>query len=1531
MNISKRITSCAVAFALGALSWSALAGTPQSATALPRGIEPRVSGLLPLDGNGTQTAERSGVKPLKAPLAASLPGYDAAAAAPRASAPARAASAGPALYGSVVSANSWTPANQSSKTGMYRIPVTQGGTFEAISVGSDAPNASWGGTMAGDTYYSAYAYDGYMTYYYLSSYNPETWERIRRTNTGSKGCMARDLAYDVTTGKTFGCFQKEFGSGYVLGTINLTTCSVSQIRSVTEPYVALAVDADGMLYGIATVSDPLSGAVTGSNLYSIDKNSGASSLIGETGCLPYYNTSAVIDPVTNKMYWAVAQADDTSALYEVNLISGRAVKVCDFPDGEQVCGLWIDTPEADAKAPAAVTGISADFPGGSLSGTVTFTAPSTLFDGSPATGQLNYAVMHGNTVLATGTTTCGAVTTANVTVPQGGNYDLTVKVSNAAGDSPVAHVELYIGKGTPAKPQVTVSYADGMMHVSWTAVTESQNGGYVNPAEVTYRVVRYPSRVVSAEATTATSLDESVDEPDLLSEFYYTVEASYAGGKSGEAESNHVILGANRPPYSCGLNTPESLDFWTVIDANDDRKTWGFQSSDNAAGIGYNRELAMDDWLIAPPLRLEAGKSYRLTFDARTMSTDEETFTVMLGTEPVAAAMTVEVIPATTFKNTSYQQFEGYIVAPASGKYYLGIHACSPANTYRLYVKNLQVEAGEAAAGPGAPTGFYAVPDPNGAYRATLHVTAPVVDANGEPLNTLTKLEIIRGGQTVKTFDRPAPGEELTFTDELGAEGDVEYTAVASNVFGRGRVATTSLFVGVNQPAAPANVNLVETSVPGEVTMTWDGVETDFRGFPLNPSLVTYTIWQLQAETHVVLYDGITGNEFTFRAVEPGDQKMVHYYVSAEAGGKLSPVVDSPLIHCGTPYELPFTETFKGPGTDSWMGISDAGTATWNVYSDRDIDGLQSVTGDNGFLGSRGTAAGDCSSVYTGKIAIPADFRAPGLTFYTYNIYNDGISDDNEIVVSVCDLTAGETAYTPVRTVKVSDLSAAQGWTLAAVPLYAYLGHTIQIDFKTVVVNYPFTFIDDITVGTLTERNLKLAGVEAPASAFANREFTVTAIVENSGIKTVDAYAVALVSGGADVEVVNVTEPLAPAATARIDFHRTFSAMQTDGATYKVEVRLDGDENPADNTSADVTVAFREMPLPVVADLKATYTDDNSPVTLSWSEPATDSYEPLPVTDDFESYEAWAETGVGDWIFVDLDGMPVGKITDVTLPGIEWLAPHSWWVMDNTFEQLNPSFFAASGSKYLAQMYAVSDEQATSAWRCDDWIISPELTGAAQTISFNARSYAQTYLESFEVLWSDGSVDPADFTRVAARNDIPATWSTYTFSLPEGARRFAIRATSYNRFMLFVDDVTFTPLSEKNIHVTGYNVWRDGALLTSVPVTGTGYVDSDEPGVTHASTYVVTTVYDKGESAASNEAIPGWTSLGGIDAAGVTFTAVDGGIIGTGAAGMTVTVTSADGRTIYSATPADNSVLIPLAPGIVIAKAGTATAKLLVK
>ena len=42
--------------------------------------------------------------------------------------------------------------------------------------------------------------------------------------------------------------------------------------------------------------------------------------------------------------------------------------------------------------------------------------------------------------------------------------------------------------------------------------------------------------------------------------------------------------------------------------------------SSDAAMMGFNSSMDMDDWLITPPMKLEAGKKYLLSLDARASS-----------------------------------------------------------------------------------------------------------------------------------------------------------------------------------------------------------------------------------------------------------------------------------------------------------------------------------------------------------------------------------------------------------------------------------------------------------------------------------------------------------------------------------------------------------------------------------------------------------------------------------------------------------------------------------------------------------------------------------------------------------------------------------------------------------------------------------------------------------------------------------------------------------------------------------------------
>ena len=179
--------------------------------------------------------------------------------------------------------------------------------------------------------------------------------------------------------------------------------------------------------------------------------------------------------------------------------------------------------------------------------------------------------------------------------------------------------------------------------------------------------------------------------------------------------------------------------------------------------------------------------------------------------------------------------------------------------------------------------------------------------------------------------------------------------------------------------------------------------------------------------------------------------------------------------------------------------------------------------------------------------------------------------------------------------------------------------------------------------------------------------------------------------------------------------------------------------------------------------------------------------------------------------------------------------------------------------------------------------------------------------------------------------DVPNSWTNYRFMLPDGARYFAIRSRSTNKFFLFIDDVTYIPAegTPAPVVLQGYNVYRNGNKLNTELVADPSFTDKGV-SVDRTHSYYVTAVYDKGESRRSNEATVLISGLGDIDAAAVSVVARDGAVAVSGLADGEVTVYAVDGRTVASVR-CRNTVSIPVAAGIYLVKAAGKTVKVIVK
>ncbi len=1417
--------------------------------------------------------------------------------------PMRAASAAfPNLYGSVTYS-----ANESMSEGLYSISSDAALTLEKSGV-----TASYGGTALNGVYYYV---DGYtifgMTIITVYGYDIESGERLFNFS-GDEENMYVDMTSDPVSGTIYALGMSE--TSYQLMKVAITENSITNtvVADLPGGWNALACDGNGQLYAIS--QDFEGDAVVDSYLYKVDKLTGALTKVGSTGQLPHYWSSATIDPKSGKMFWTVCPYTEEGLLCEVNTDTGAATVLGKFAGDEEVQGLFVRMPLAEDDAPAVATDLAASFPDGSFKGTLEFNAPMTLFDGTPAEGEVKYEVSIEGVPVRTATTSYGEPVTVELTLAKSGLYNFSVVMSNAAGKSPVATTSAYVGMGAPATPQeVTLNYSNGNMQLSWAPVTTTIDGiGHITPDEVTYTVTRFPDDVVVYEGKD-TSFSEVVEEPASLTQFFYTVVAHSGDMNSAAATSNAIALGSIVPPYSNTFDSEISLEGYTILDANGDNIRWTVDEYGRLA-MKYNDDIAMDDWIITPRIKLEAGKAYKVTFEVKTKYYNER-IEAKWGMAPTVEGMTETIVPPTDIDGDLYTdnwcELGDYITPSVTGIYYIGFHGMSDAGTYYLYLDNLSISAPVDDNAPAAVVDLKALTDPDGAFKTTVSFTAPDKTYGGADLSAISKIEVLRDGNLVYTFENVTPGQACSFVDEVGKEGDVTYRVVAYNEAGAGNPAEVTTFVGIDVPAAPTNLRITDSATdPGMITVSWDAVTTDRNGQPINPSLVTYTIAEYEAGYGWVdMKTGITDTFFTFRAVDPGKQAFVQYAVYSETtGGYEGTATDIEPV--GTPYNG-VDESFPGGHmTYDWAVDYSSPNAKWGIYTDSSVS---SSDGDNGFAGMLGYNEGSYSSLISAKISLEGCTN-PGVSFFVYSQ-----DFDNENTVEVFVREAGTEEWNSVKTFKANEVAAAGEWGLVAIPLPEYAGKTIQLRIQAMTITFSYTFVDNIHVGSLLDYDLAATAINGPEAVKPGDDYSISVKVSNVGVKTVDAYSVELYADGEKVATKAMTA-LAAGMSAQAVFDFTLSPVATEPIEYKAVVVLANDEQAENNESESTTVAIEVSALPRVTDLDGKL--DGSAAVLTWTAPDVNSAI-IPTKEDFENATSW-EQSYEDWTFVDLDGEPVAGFQNMNIPGIEpGETTASFIVFDANAFGLNQTLIGHSGNKYLGSMVRYDDGKS------DDWAISPELSGDAQTISFWARSYSSAYPEQIEMYYTMGGKNLEDFVKVGDTETVPNEWTEYKFDVPEGALFFAVRSCATGAFLLMLDDFTFMSAKVANISIEGYDVYRDGVKLNTSTVTECAYTDSQVPAGVH--TYVVITRYSLGDSAPSNAVtLSGTTGIEDAVAGNISIAGGKGTITVAGAEGQLVTIAAADGKVVFSGEAAARQT-VEVSAGIYVVRAGTATAKVAVK
>ncbi|MCM1006166.1 MAG: choice-of-anchor J domain-containing protein [Prevotella sp.] len=961
--------------------------------------------------------------------------------------------------------------------------------------------------------------------------------------------------------------------------------------------------------------------------------------------------------------------------------------------------------------------------------------------------------------------------------------------------------------------------------------------------------------------------------------------------------------------------TETDFNHFTSIDGNKDGIEWTYVNHGNNgwARMSFNADKQMDDWLISAPVRLEVGKSYYVSIEAASNGASyPERFELKLGKEPTAESMTKTIMSATEVTDTQIKEFGEYVYVTSPGIYYIGLHGISNPGMYHLDVFKFSVSEPIMGMAPGTVENLVAIPGENGALTATLKFTAPQVTFNGNVLESIEKIEISRNSEVVKTIANPTPGDEIQVVDEVNVSGTYNYSVRAYNSSGVGNPVETSLYIGVDYPAAPSAIAVNESKTnPGEVTISWSAVNADINGNNLNN--VTYNVYDCSGSVAQPLATGISATEYTYRAISAG-QKFFQYAVEAvsERGTLEESVIYSTLIPVGKAYDG-YMESFADCKLSYVLGVTTSiGGGKWTMYNDTKFKDVKSYDNDNGFFDLEGQYAGCAQGFYTGKISLE-QIESSILSFYMYR-FSD--TDANTLTISAREV--GELNYTELGKTVANTLPA-NGWNRVLIDLSEYDGKEIQLMFDGVIKSYTNLPIDNIKVGSIVNHDLAINAISAPQRVNAGAQYEVSVDVANYGTLTASGWKINLYADDALLNSISGPE-IAPGQSTSVSLTCTMSPIAVEAVNHHAELEYAADEADANNVSETITVYPIENLLPAVTDLKGKAISQSSN-ELTWSEPDMSAGVCEPVYNNFEDGESYADF-YKDWIFLDMDESPIGGFNDVEYP-ISVGTTQSFWIHDSSYIDgiYNEGFAAHSGTKCLASLYRLDNGTV------DDWVISPELPGIAQTISFWARSYTKDYPEIIEIRYSTGSVETDDFIEIKSIISVPASWTQYYVELPQGAKRFAIRSVAKSSFMLMLDDFSYTATTDE-LTLKGYNIYRDGTRINEKTITETTYVDNNLSTKEHE--YIVTAVYEEGESRGSNVVmIDNAASLNDIYG-GIMVNGGKGSITVEGATGVYLTIASIDGMVIYAGTP-DDDLTLNVTQGVYLVKAGNTVKSVLVR
>lgn len=1262
------------------------------------------------------------------------------------------------------------------------------------------------------------------------AWDTRTWEMIGEPEViRDYRVVATETANDPQTGEVFGQFYNADLTRREFGVIDYQTMTRTTIGQSAHQYVAMGITSDGEAYGVATDG----------NFYHINRTTGKETLKGSTGIQVArhdgnaYFQSGEIDPRTDEFYWASVDSTGLSMLYTVDLADGHLTQVGALGN-TNVMALTIPAPKAADKAPAAVSALSYEFTGASLTGKIKFRAPDETFGGKSLNGTLDYSITSNKNEVAVGTVQAGDMCEATVTLPEGINK-IAVTVSNEIGRSPKKKQEAYIGFDTPLPAKNVRLNIDAANHatLNWTAPTKGVHNGYLGSLKYDIYKVVDGDTILIATDNEGTTYSENIPA-DLLKKYSYAVRAKNEKHQSILALSNGQTVGsAFRVPYFDDFLTEADAELYTIIDANHDGTTWKWLSGSTNCFFYKHSFINGDDWLITPSIHLKGGKNYKLSFRARAgLENYPERIEVKWGNGNAVSNMTNELLPPTNLTSIAYQPYSNTFSPTTDGDYNFGFHAISDAETYFLYMDSLFIESAETSR-PAAVTEVKATPDPSGALKANFSFKTPTKTTNGTTLSAISKIEIRKGNYIVKTINNPATGITITATDDKATRGKNEYAIIAFNGDEPGERATVKVCVGIDKPDVPSVRVIDQTS---SAKITWQHVK-GANGGVIVPAEVRYDIYNVTDAGAVGEKIGSVqgGTEYLVNGLQnnEGVQDYKQWAVNANTsmGSSLYGVG---AIVVGTPYMLPFHNSFKDLSLEGQFFAIERPNKeiSWDIVNDRTVDN------DGGAIVFNPSKAGT-AAIVTGKISLQGAASPKFLfDYYTQPGTKGSLAielvkqDGTSINFWAHDLST-ETTGTAKWNHVILDLP-------TELLSQDYFRIRIRGAATASLENTPI-YVDNINVIDPLQKDAAIT-MTAVESVKKGQPINLDVRVTNAGLDNIRGSKLIVTANGKEVYTSTIDQDLLLMQQAKIPVAvKTTSLDQSQEMKLTATIEMENDLETNNNTaSASVRLITAKLASPT--DLKATAAGENK-VKLTWKAPYIETNV---VEDDFENYAAWSTT-FGDWTTVDADNGYAGALSEKgTYPHQDEKFAFVNWQPSDVFgagQGLAPH----SGKRAAVSIYQFN-KGGTEYVAANNWLISPLLSGKEQTIHFwvnNIKSETNGR-ETFDVLASSTGTDTLNFVKIGDTYvQESAKWTEVTVKLPAGTRYFAIHQnTSKEQASIFmIDDASY----ETGNILSSYNVYCNKEFKGNTAETSfTDMVDNTDI----IRDYSITAVYFDGSESA---------------------------------------------------------------------------------